>query len=290
MSERIEQIQEELEYLHLELKKIQVETEKKQVVLEGEAQTLKLQAAILETKKHILSLEQDISEMDISSLTAHNKGCLNLIDADLEKKCDETILHVTAEAPTLGWCNVALSSVVYVMPPADGIQDFILHGQAPSGLAATAIETFQVSASVPSADWLQGVRIINSCGTSLLTLKMPVREQAPIGDDSFGIEAAVLKGDKLIIDVRYGGGCRQHTFQLNWNGKFLKSIPMQVPLELSHNANGDTCKAIIRERLQFDLSVIIEEPSQYVLRLGSMIAHVPNKNKVIVDDMTLPPL
>lgn len=280
MSERIEQLQEELEYLHLELKKIQVETEKKQVVLEGKAQELKLQ-------RQILSLEQDISEMNISSLTAHNKGCLNLLDADLEKKCDETILHVTAEAPTLGWCNVALSSVVYVKPPVDGIQDFILHGQAPSGLAATAIETFQVSALVPSADWLQGVRIINSCGTSLLTLKMPVREQAPIGDDFFGIEAAGLKGDKLIIDVRYSGGCRQHTFQLNWNGKFLKSNPAQAVLELSHNANGDTCKAIIRERLQFDLSVIIEDPSQYILRLGSIIAHVPNKNG-IVDDGTLP--
>lgn len=283
MSERIEQLQEELEYLHLELKKIQVETEKKQVVLEGKAQELKLQ-------RQILILEQDISEMNISSLTAHNKGCLYLIDADLEKKCDEIILHVTAEAPTLGWSNVALSSVVYVMPPADGIQDFILYGQAPSGFAGAAIETFQVSALVPSADWLQGVRIINSCGTSLLTLRTPVQEQAPIGDDSFGIEAACLKGDKLVIDVHYGGGCRQHTFQLNWDGEFLKSIPMQVPLELSHNANGDNCRAIIHERLQFDLSVIIEDPSQYVLRLGSMIAHFPNKNKVIVDDGTLPPL
>lgn len=107
-----------------------------------------------------------------------------------------------------------------------------------------------------------------------------MREQQPIGNDFVFIEAAGLHGDKLIIDVGYGGGCRQHTFQLNWNGKFLKSNPAQVVLELSHNANGDTCRAIIHERLQFDLSVIIEDPSQYILRVNSgvteLIAHSPD--------------
>ena len=106
-----------------------------------------------------------------------------------------------------------------------------------------------------------------------------MREQQPIGGDFVAIEAVGLKGDKLIIDVIYGGGCRQHTFQLNWDGKFLKSNPAQVVLELSHDANDDPCRALIHERLQFDLSVIIENPSQYILHVRSgvteLIAHSP---------------
>ncbi len=206
-------------------------------------------------------------------------ACLNLIDADLDNAGGSTMLHVLACAPTLGWRDVSLTSVVYVMPPLDGIQDFILHGQPPSGPVADAIEAFQLSAPVPSADWLRGVRISTSCGESLLTLRTPVREQAPVGDDFVAIPSAGLKGDKLIIDVIHSGGCRQHTFQLDWDGSFLKSNPAQAVLRLSHNANGDTCKALIRERLQFDLSVIIENPSQYVLRVTSgvteLVAHSP---------------
>lgn len=110
----------------------------------------------------------------------------------------------------------------------------------------------------------------------LLPFRTPVREQAPIGDDFVAISSSGLKGDKLILMLINGGGCQQHTFQLNWDGTF----PAQAVLELSHNANGDTCKAIIRERLQFDLSVIIENPGQYVLRVNSgvteLIAHSPD--------------
>lgn len=211
-----------------------------------------------------------------------NTACLNVIDADLDNAGGSTTLHVLAYAPALGWRDVSLSSKVYVMPPVDGIQDFILHGHAPSPscVVPAVLQIFQLSAPVPKVDWLQGVRISNSCGESLLTLRTPVREQEPIGNDFVVIEAAGLKGDKLIIDVRYGGGCvPQHTFQLNWDGSFLKSNPAQAVLELSHNANGDPCRALLSERLQFDLSVIIENPSQYILHVTSgateIIAHIP---------------
>lgn len=209
-----------------------------------------------------------------------NTSCLNLIDADLDNAGGNTTLHVRAYAPTLGWQDVSLSSKVYVMAPVDGIQDFILQGQPPSRPAPTAIETFQLSAPVPTTAWLQGVRISNSCGESLLTLRTLVQKHKPIGDDFVAIEAAGLKGDKLIIDVIYGGGCvPQHSFQLNWDGALLKSNPAQVVLELSHNANGDPCRALLRERLQFDLSVLIENPSQYILHVNSgvteIVAHSP---------------
>jgi len=211
-----------------------------------------------------------------------NNAKLGLIDADLVKTLSGTTLNAVAYAPTLGWSNITLGSVVHSVPPVDGIQEFILSGIPPVGpYAPAAIEMFAVSAELPpeSEPWIQGVRVINMYNDSLVVLRKPVKEQQPVGTDFAAIQSVGLKGDKLIIDVMYGGGCRQHTFQLNWNGKFLKSRPSQVVLELSHNANGDTCKALISQRLQFDLSAIIDNPQQYVIRLNSVmteaIAHEP---------------
>jgi hypothetical protein len=161
----------------------------------------------------------------------------------------------------------------------DGPVEFILRNK----IGNTSQHRLNISPSPQDqVEWLQGIRISTRCGESLqslLTIRTPTLKQKPIGDDFITIEAAGLKGDKLIIDVIYGGGCREHTFQLNWDGSFLKSNPAQAVLELSHNANGDPCRMLLRERLQFDLSVIIENPSQYVLRVTSgvteIVAHSP---------------
>ncbi len=199
-------------------------------------------------------------------------GNLGLIDADLVTASGKTMLNAIVYAPTLGWSNITLDSVVHYVPPVDGIQKFILSGVQPCGPAAAAIEIFAVSAE--SEPWIQGVRIINMHNESLIVLRKSVTQQPPVGTDFTAIQAAGLKGDRLILDVMYGGGCRTHTFQLNWDGKLLKSNPPQIVLNLSHNANGDTCKALISQRLQFDLSVIIENPKQYTIRVNSGMTEV----------------
>src|SRR5436853_337799 len=50
-------------------------------------------------------------------------------------------LAVTAigEVPTSGWENAVLVRVVYDKPPADGIQDYILFADRPSGVVAEVI-------------------------------------------------------------------------------------------------------------------------------------------------------
>lgn len=204
-------------------------------------------------------------------------GDLGLIDADLVTASGKTTLNAVALASHLGWSYVSLDSVVHYVPPVDGIQEFILSGVPPAGpILLPALETFAVSAEVPpeSNPWIQGVRIINMHNESLIVLRKPVTKQPPVGTDFTVIQAAGLKGDRLILDVMYGGGCRTHTFQLNWDGKLLKSNPPQIVLNLSHDANGDTCKALISQRLQFDLSVIIENPRQYTIRVNSGMTEV----------------
>ena len=203
---------------------------------------------------------------------------MNIIDADLTRDDTAIALKVVAYAPTLGWTNVGLSKVHYIMPPEDGIQDFTLYGTPPTGPAPTTIEIFEFSDTMDE-QWVRGARIKNSVGETLLELRSLIKDGKPIGEDTVSIESGGLKGDKLILDVVYGGGCRPHDFQLSWDGNILESKPPQVILSLTHNGNGDPCRALLRQRLQFDLSVALKSPEQYVLRVASntteIVAHTP---------------
>jgi len=190
---------------------------------------------------------------------------MNIFDADLINVDNGTRIDVKAYAPTLGWTDVSLSIVQYVTAPQDCIQDVILNGTPPGGYALQAIQPYDLSGTIPEYDWLQGVRIKNETDTILTTLRTPVKEKPPIGIDMISVGNAGLKEDKLLLDTHYSGGCATHFFQLNWNGDIIKSNPPQIVLDLSHDANGDTCKSLVTERLQFDLSTILESPEIYTI-------------------------
>ncbi len=76
--------------------------------------------------------------------------------------------------------------------------------------------------------------------------------------DPASIISAEIQKDILGLTVRYGGGCKDHDFELYWNGIFMESEPPQVLLQLSHNANNDLCRALFTEKLFFNLSPIKE--------------------------------
>ena len=78
------------------------------------------------------------------------------------------------------------------------------------------------------------------------------------GTDAYTINAATLQGDTLTINVSYSGGCEAHTFTLVAEERFLESFPVQLRVSLAHNANGDTCEALITEDHTFNLTPIKE--------------------------------
>ena len=207
---------------------------------------------------------------------------MDIIDADLVKEDQGIRLDVTAYSATLNWTGVSLSAAKHFTPPVDGIQDVFLNGNPPEGNAFRSIMVYPLSILIPEFEWLQGVRIQNGNGDLLLTIRTPVKESEPVGEDWLVVTGAGLKGDKLIVDVEYGGGCRQHIFQLNWDGKVLKSNPPQIMLDLSHNAHGDPCRALMFDKLQFDLSVIIDSAKSYAIRIKS------SNTEVVADIGELP--
>jgi len=78
------------------------------------------------------------------------------------------------------------------------------------------------------------------------------------GTDAYTISAATVQDDTLTINVSYSGGCETHAFTLVAEERFLESLPVQLRVSLAHNANDDTCEALILETLHFNLTPIKE--------------------------------
>ncbi|MEM1209560.1 MAG: hypothetical protein AAGI54_09850 [Planctomycetota bacterium] len=186
---------------------------------------------------------------------------MQVTDLDLASTDGGYQVSLVAVAPTLGYTDVNLSAVVYVQPPLDGIQDLILSYRPPSGLLVPqVIHLIPLKLDLPPVDWFRGVRVHVEPGLigepMPITLRSLVLDHPPVGDDTVMMSRAGLRDDTLVIDATYGGGCAPHHFQLAWDGLYLESHPPAVVFTLSHNANGDDCRMLINEQLEFDLSTV----------------------------------
>jgi len=90
--------------------------------------------------------------------------------------------------------------------------------------------------------------------------------------DSFVLDSFAINGDCLDLAVHYGGGCKEHEFQLTEFPSLSASPsgPLAV-LVLSHNANNDMCEAWIGDYTSFDLSGLQNPGSKstmFILRLN----------------------
>lgn len=76
--------------------------------------------------------------------------------------------------------------------------------------------------------------------------------------DAITIQSAQFVGEKLKLEVAYGGGCREHEFGLYVMPYLAESYPPQGSLVLTHNGNQDLCKAIVIKEIEFDFSKVKE--------------------------------
>jgi hypothetical protein len=68
------------------------------------------------------------------------------------------------------------------------------------------------------------------------------------------IDAHVDDMNILHLTVEYSGGCNAHEFKVLGSNAILKSLPAQRPVIITHNANGDACRSIVREQILVDIS------------------------------------
>lgn len=68
-------------------------------------------------------------------------------------------------------------------------------------------------------------------------------------------DAVWIEEDTLHVIVSHGGGCEEHVYEICWPDQaFMESEPVQVALEIWHDANDDMCDAYLTEELAFDLT------------------------------------
>lgn len=73
------------------------------------------------------------------------------------------VVVATGEVPTGGWKNARLVRVHYDKPPADGVQDFILMAEKPTGIVTQVISEVTARYTIKGYEkelpWIKGVRI-----------------------------------------------------------------------------------------------------------------------------------
>jgi hypothetical protein len=96
----------------------------------------------------------------------------------------------------------------------------------------------------------------------------------PVSDE-FYIDGLTIVGDCLEVEVSYGGGCEEHTYDPCWDGSFAESNPVQATLWIDHDAMNDSCEAFISETWTVDLSSMKSAwQAAYQSQSGTIILHV----------------
>ena len=79
-----------------------------------------------------------------------------------------------------------------------------------------------------------------------------------------------IKDSVLTFVVRYGGGCKEHSFELLSRNNYTKDTPPSLFLFLQHYHQEDLCKKILYDTLSFDVSNIkFPDTKEVVLKLSN---------------------
>jgi len=75
------------------------------------------------------------------------------------------------------------------------------------------------------------------------------------GEPSY-VDTAEVVGDRLVVTASYGGCSSTQTWAC-WDGTFLESFPVQVPIAIHHAPAGD-CDAYLTDTISVRLDPVIE--------------------------------
>jgi len=79
--------------------------------------------------------------------------------------------------------------------------------------------------------------------------------------DFFKINKVTREDDNIQINLSYAGGCEQHKFQIIWDGIVYTDNPCHMNLILIHDANNDSCEALITQTINVNLNELVGDVS-----------------------------
>jgi hypothetical protein len=89
--------------------------------------------------------------------------------------------------------------------------------------------------------------------------------------DPFGLRSASVRDGVLDAEVVFTGGYREHRFDLLATERSVTADGVVVRLVLIHRADGDDAKAIVQQRLRFDLRPLTAACREELDRAGGSI-------------------
>lgn len=163
------------------------------------------------------------------------------------------VIVAVAEARGTGWTQPTLIPHDIVWDDGITLYDFVANPpQTPIDDSQTQMLVASAILEQPPLAKVKGVRVLGA--TESVTTRLITRSDAPFPDGHpVYVEDASVLDDQLIVDVSYGSGGGTHSFALFWDGSYIETFPQRVKMRLSHNANDDFGRAIVREQLYFDL-------------------------------------
>mmetsp|Transcript_52682 Transcript_52682/g.104648 ORF Transcript_52682/g.104648 Transcript_52682/m.104648 type:complete len:142 (+) Transcript_52682:96-521(+) len=92
--------------------------------------------------------------------------------------------------------------------------------------------------------------------TGAIVVPVPFSNCQHADGDPAEIANPSVTGDQLTVSVSYSGGCEEHSFQVCWDGQFVRgeTEALHANLEVWHHANSDTCEAYPTDMISFDLA------------------------------------
>lgn len=75
--------------------------------------------------------------------------------------------------------------------------------------------------------------------------------------ESYVINSAKREKDSIQINLSYSGGCKQHGFEIIWDGIVYTDEPCHMNLLLIHDSNNDDCEALITETISINLKELV---------------------------------
>jgi len=105
----------------------------------------------------------------------------------------------------------------------------------------------------------EDLRVALGYVTELLVDRQPIIVDFDSQPSDWPRDALILRADSLqnpllVLEVEFGGGCRDHEFDLVAWGGWMESFPVQVNVQLAHEDFDDPCDALITKTLRFDLA------------------------------------
>jgi hypothetical protein len=107
---------------------------------------------------------------------------------------------------------------------------------------------------------------------NILPIQLPTEISSNGKSDNFEVLGTKQDGGFLIVKVAYSGGCNEHLFEVSWDERYLKSLPPQVNLSMTHVNNDDACRARIEKELAIDLrKLFMNTPSNLFVILNGNV-------------------